>query len=57
MQVRFELSIQKGWKILEVSYHKPTLNDVFLYLTGREIREENGESFAILKTVVRRRFR
>jgi ABC-2 type transport system ATP-binding protein len=53
----FELSIQKSWKILEVSYHKPTLNDVFLYLTGREIREENGESFAILKTVARRRFR
>lgn len=53
----FELSIQKGWKILEVSYHKPTLNDVFLYLTGREIREENGESFAILKTLARRRFR
>jgi len=36
----FEAAMKKGQKIMEVSYHSPTLNDVFLYLTGRAIREE-----------------
>ncbi len=30
----------KGLDVLEASYHRPSLNDVFLLLTGREIREE-----------------
>ncbi|ASJ11049.1 ABC transporter ATP-binding protein [Thermococcus sp. P6] len=38
----FELAGETGVKILEASYHRPTLNDVFIHLTGREIREENG---------------
>jgi len=38
----FEAAMKKGQKIMEVSYHSPTLNDVFLYLTGRAIREERG---------------
>ncbi|AEC51006.1 daunorubicin resistance ATP-binding protein [Pyrococcus sp. NA2] len=42
----FELAQRNGIRILEVTYHRPTLNDVFLHLTGREIREESGESFA-----------
>ncbi len=39
----FELAKETGVRILEVTYHRPTLNDVFLHLTGREIREEGGE--------------
>ncbi|NJE10687.1 ATP-binding cassette domain-containing protein [Thermococcus sp. MAR1] len=39
----FELAKESGVKILEVTYHRPTLNDVFLHLTGREIRDEGGE--------------
>jgi len=31
-------------KILSISARKPTLNDVFLDLTGREIREENASA-------------
>ena len=41
----FEMASEKGIKILEVTYHRPTLNDVFLHLTGREIRDE-GAAFA-----------
>ncbi|ASJ04892.1 ATP-binding cassette domain-containing protein [Thermococcus barossii] len=40
----FELAKESGVKILEVTYHRPTLNDVFLHLTGREIRDEGGEA-------------
>ena len=28
-----------GVKILEVSYRRPTLNEVFLHITGRELRD------------------
>ncbi|AIF70015.1 ABC transporter ATP-binding protein [Palaeococcus pacificus DY20341] len=52
----FELAQQSGIKILEVTYHRPTLNDVFLYLTGRELREEEGGSLDMMRTMVRRRF-
>lgn len=31
-------------QISEISMHKPTLNDVFLQLTGREIRDEKANS-------------
>ncbi|CAB49582.1 ATP-binding cassette domain-containing protein [Pyrococcus abyssi] len=52
----FELAQKNNVKILEVTYHRPTLNDVFLHLTGREIRdEEGGESFA--RVVMRARMR
>jgi len=34
------IASSKGLRIAEVSYHKPSLNDVFLYLTGRELRDE-----------------
>lgn len=36
----FEAAGKGGFEILEVNIRKPTLNDVFLKLTGREIREE-----------------
>jgi len=38
----FELAGRVGVKVLEAGYHRPTLNDVFIHLTGREIRDENG---------------
>lgn len=41
----FELAKERGVKIVEVTYHRPNLNDVFLHLTGREIRDEGGEDF------------
>ncbi|NJE08845.1 ATP-binding cassette domain-containing protein [Thermococcus sp. M39] len=52
----FELAQQYGVKILEVTYHRPTLNDVFLYLTGRELREESASGFDMAKIAVRRRY-
>jgi len=36
----FEIARKNKIKILESHVHKPTLNDVFIQLTGREIREE-----------------
>lgn len=54
------LASEKGLRIAEVSYHKPSLNDVFLYLTGRELRDEevNGlESLFIKARALMRRGR
>ncbi len=44
-------------KILSISARKPTLNDVFLDLTGREIREENASSRDSLRMRMRGRMR
>ncbi len=44
-------------KILSISARKPTLNDVFLDLTGREIREENASAKDAMRTRMRRRMR
>ncbi len=56
--VILERAGKAGLRVAEVSYRKPTLNDVFLYLTGREIREEGGSEVEFLKHVIRmRRFR
>ncbi len=44
-------------KILSISARKPTLNDVFLDLTGREIREENASSKDIIRMRMRGRMR
>ncbi len=49
----FEEALKLGVKVREVSYKRPTLNDVFLYLTGREIREEGPED--MIKAIIRRR--
>ena len=32
-----------GTKIVSVSLHRPTLDDVFLQLTGKEIRDEGAD--------------
>ena len=52
----FEKTNGLGTRITEVSYKKPSLNDVFLYLTGRELREEL-EQPSVLSMLKRRRFR
>ena len=52
----FELAQEKGVRILEVTYHRPTLNDVFLHLTGREIRDEGGEQ-STARMIMRARMR
>jgi len=33
-----------GTKIVSVSLHRPTLDDVFLQLTGKEIRDEGSDT-------------
>ena len=38
----FEISSKIGIKIESMSLTKPTLDDVFLSYTGRELRDENG---------------
>jgi len=44
-------------KILSINTRKPTLNDVFLDLTGREIREETASAKDIFRSKMRSRFR
>lgn len=39
-----EVANDVGVEVNSISVHRPTLNDVFLYYTGREIREEEPES-------------
>ncbi|MCS7102848.1 MAG: ATP-binding cassette domain-containing protein [Candidatus Korarchaeum sp.] len=38
----FEVASKLGVRIEEVKYARPTLNDVFLHLTGREMRDEEA---------------
>jgi len=38
----FDIAQSNGVKILEIKYSRPTLDDVFLQLTGRKLREEEG---------------
>jgi ABC-2 type transport system ATP-binding protein len=42
------------FKILSISLRRPTLEDVFLKLTGRYIREESAEANSVLKIHARR---
>lgn len=39
-----ELASAAGIELKSVSIHKPTLNDVFLYYTGKDIRSEEAEN-------------
>ncbi|MBA2869267.1 ATP-binding cassette domain-containing protein [Methanococcus maripaludis] len=53
----FEFAHDHGLKIQEISYKKPNLNDVFIKLTGREIRSEKDKNQkSILPMGKRRRF-
>jgi len=40
----FSIASGNGVEVREVSYRRPTLNEVFLHLTGRELRESLEES-------------
>ena len=42
-----------GEKVLSVRLQRPTLNDVFLKMTGKQIREQNGSSEDTVKETVR----
>ena len=42
-----------GVRIQSISLHRPTLDDVFLKLTGREIREEGADELEIMRRTVR----
>jgi len=42
-----------GESVLSVRMQRPTLNDVFLKLTGKEIREQNGTPHDDIKSMVR----
>ena len=42
-----------GTKIVSVSIHRPTLDDVFLQLTGKEIREEGADEKSNLRNAAR----
>jgi len=44
-----------GAAVDSVNLHKPTLDDVFLKLTGRAIREEGASAGDFMRTVMRRR--
>lgn len=46
-----------GIKIESISVKKPTLNDVFLFYTGHEIRKESGKWIGIMGMVHRRRIK
>lgn len=46
-----------GIRVREVSYRRPTLNDVFLHLTGRELRDTGGGFIDFVRMVHRARMR
>ncbi len=48
----FELAQKTGLRIKEIDYKRPTLNDVFLYLTGREIRESEGSELERIRSFI-----
>lgn len=41
-----------GTRIIAINLHRPTLDDVFLKLTGREIREEGADGLAGLRVAM-----
>jgi ABC-2 type transport system ATP-binding protein len=51
----FQRTITAGVEVREISYKRPTLNDVFLHLTGRELREDLEQP--TITTMIRRRMR
>ncbi len=48
---------EEGFEIKSVSLRKPTLEDVFLYFTGKTIREKEASQNEKNKMMMRRRFR
>jgi ABC-2 type transport system ATP-binding protein len=52
-----EIAKTAGVEISSVGLNKPTLDDVFLYHTGRRIRDESGDKASIFRTMMRARAR
>ncbi len=48
-----ELVREFGVRIKAISLHRPTLDDVFLKMTGREIREEGADAGGALRAMAR----
>lgn len=57
LPVIFEKANISGIKILEVKYTQPSLGDVFLYYTGRELRDEEGSWKDMVRVRMMRRGR
>ncbi len=53
----FEIADEEGIKIIELKYSRASLDDVFLKLTGRRIRDESGSWTDFVRTRMRARFR
>ena len=53
----FEIANQMGIVISELKYNHPSLNDVFIKLTGRSIREEMGSWMNIMRIRMMARMR
>ncbi len=53
----FEIARKNSLKIVEAHIRKPSLNDVFLRLTGREIREEKASAKDRMRFFMRKRGR
>jgi ABC-2 type transport system ATP-binding protein len=52
-----EIAASLGIHIESMSIHEPTLEDVFLHYTGREIRAEGGEEYHGMTAIRRRSIR
>jgi ABC-2 type transport system ATP-binding protein len=52
-----EVAASLGIHIESMSIHEPTLEDVFLHYTGREIRAEGGEEYHGMTAIKRRQIR
>jgi len=52
-----EIAANSGIHIESMSIHEPTLEDVFMHYTGREIRAEGGEEYHGMIAIRRRKIR
>ena len=52
-----EIAANSGIHVESMSIHEPTLDDVFLHYTGREIRGEGGEEYHGMAAIRRRSIR
>ena len=52
----FDIALKAGVKLEEIRYTKPTIDDVFLKLTGRKLRPESGDAISFMKDRMRLRF-
>lgn len=55
VQEIFDITREAGIEIEHISIHEPTMHDVFLYYTGKEIRTEEEDNFTSQYRKMRRR--